>query len=389
MTGIMTDLSIAGRLLGRSLTGGHRGKIPTPDDIGAFQSTLQAALDAIDPAMVAQYRWVSMAATEAPWVDSGLNVEEGDEVSWFACGRCYASKLLDIWVDPRVQVWGRIGDKGNIISATRLSHTVQAERGGQLMFGNYFPNDWADPQGTLLQDETVYKAMSGGVAILAIRWAVPAREGLAALRDAGDFQDIVANEIERLDQGDITPAGWQHLFNVGNTEIYSEATTDERPCIHCNTRADAGILQKDVDMPLTKDATLSWRWCVENLPSTLREDSLPSHDYLSIAVEFDNGRDITYYWSHNLKEGTGYDCPLPNWKGKEYHVVVRSGEADLGKWLQESRNLYQDYLHYMGEPPQRIVRVWLIANSAFQRRPGDCIYSDIVLHDNEQKINVL
>ena len=34
---------------------------------------------------------------------------------------------------------------------------------------------------------------------------------------------------------------------------------------------------------------LSWRWIVEELPSRLPEDQLTSHDYLSIAAEFDDG----------------------------------------------------------------------------------------------------
>ena len=116
---------------------------------------------------------------------------------------------------------------------------------------------------------------------------------------------------------------------------------------------------------------------------------MPSHDYLSIAVEFDNGRDITYYWSNSLEPGTGYDCPLPNWKGKEYHVVVRSGELGLGTWLNERRNLYEDYQFYMGEPPARIVKVWLIANSIFQRGDASCDYSDIVLTNSDGAHKIL
>ena len=116
---------------------------------------------------------------------------------------------------------------------------------------------------------------------------------------------------------------------------------------------------------------------------------MPSHDYLSLAVEFDNGRDITYYWSSSLPEGTGYDCPLPNWKGIEYHVVVRSGPLGLGEWLDERRNLHADYSKYMGEPPARITRVWLIANSIFQRGEGDCEYAQIVLHGADGELRVL
>jgi hypothetical protein len=87
--------------------------------------------------------------------------------------------------------------------------------------------------------------------------------------------------------------------------------------------------------------------------------------------------------------GTGYDCPLPNWQGKEYHVVVRSGQSNLGEWLQERRSLYSDYQKYMGEPPARIVKVWLIANSIFQRKPGECNYADIVMYSRGEENRVL
>jgi len=121
----------------------------------------------------------------------------------------------------------------------------------------------------------------------------------------------------------------------------------------------------------------------------LREDTAPSHDYLSIAVEFDNGRDITYYWSRSLPVGMGYDCPLPDWKDREYHIVIRTGEKGLGEWHDERRNLFDDYKHYLGDPPGKIVRVWLIANSIFQRNPGICDYSDISLHGPEGETRVL
>jgi hypothetical protein len=116
---------------------------------------------------------------------------------------------------------------------------------------------------------------------------------------------------------------------------------------------------------------------------------VPCHDYPSLAVEFDNGRDITYYWSSALPVGTGYDCPLPNWRGREFHVVIRSGSAGLGTWQAERRDLYHDYRYYMARPPARVVRVWLIANSLFQRGEGSCEYADIRLHHATGEIEVL
>ena len=273
---------------------------------------------------------------------------------------------------------------------TRRSHTFCNDAAGRLYFGNYFPNDWSSSSGARQQSDDIYTEVSGDVRILILRWNGSAEQGLKRLRAVGDHQGLLEKEIERIEQGDTTPGGWHYLWHLGPAEIYRDRKTPGgNPCIHCHTHGDVGILQKDVEIPLDEATEISWRWCVNKLPSSLREDAVPSHDYLSLAVEFDNGRDITYYWSSSLAVGTGYDCPLPNWKGKEFHVVIRSGPDGLGQWQEERRNLYQDYAHYMGEPPGRIVRVWLIANSIFQRHSGQCDYSDIVLHQGTTNTSVL
>ena len=128
---------------------------------------------------------------------------------------------------------------------------------------------------------------------------------------------------------------------------------------------------------------------MDELPIDLAEDTVPSHDYLSIAVEFDDGQDLTYYWSAALPEGTVYRCPLPTWKDKETHVVVRCGTAGLGQWLDEERDLHADYARILGGPAREVVRIWLIANSLFQRGHGRCEYASIHLVTNEGTLEVL
>ena len=145
----------------------------------------------------------------------------------------------------------------------------------------------------------------------------------------------------------------------------------------CDTHGDVGILRRPAALPLQPGTILSWRWRVDSLPIDLREDSLPSHDYLSIAVEFDDGQDLTYYWSAALPVGTVYRCPLPTWKDKETHVVVRSGLGELGRWLEQRRDVHEDYRRCIGGSARSVVRVWLIANSLFQRGHGRCEYSGI------------
>jgi hypothetical protein len=48
-----------------------------------------------------------------------------------------------------------------------------------------------------------------------------------------------------------------------------------------------------------------------------------------------------------------------------------------------------DYARAVGDPPQRIVRVWLIAVSVFQRGEGICDYADIELVDGDRVLKVV
>jgi hypothetical protein len=58
-------------------------------------------------------------------------------------------------------------------------------------------------------------------------------------------------------------------------------------------------------------------------------------------------------------------------------VVVRSGLDELGRWLEERRDVHEDYRRCIGGPARSIVRAWLIAISLFQRGHGQCEYSGI------------
>ena len=61
----------------------------------------------------------------------------------------------------------------------------------------------------------------------------------------------------------------------------------------------------------------------------------------------------------------------------------------LGRWLDEERDLHADYARILGGPAREVVRVWLIANSLFQRGHGRCEYASIHLVTNEGTLEVL
>ena len=392
---IARDLSVAVRLGARSLA--RRIRSPAADrnapDIPAWRAELEDWVRSLPSGLVAEHRWVELPATRPPWSESGLALAAGDSITWFAAGRVHLSRALDIWVPSSFQLWARVGPSGNVLRGTRDTHTFHATTGGPLYLASYFPGEWSTPQGELGHGTDDYRKVSGGLSVFLLHWrhGVDVATALNASAQHGRAPAPVTAECVRLAAPTGPPDGWNYLWYLGPAEIYRAGRApDGQASVCCNTHGDVGILRHAAALPLQPGTFLDWRWRVDSLPVDLREDSLPSHDYLSIAVEFDDGQDLTYYWSSALPVGTVYRCPLPTWKDKETHVVVRSGTAELGRWLGERRDVHEDYRTCIGGPARSIVRVWLIANSLFQRGHGRCEYSAIEFEQPDgQRLKVL
>ncbi len=379
------ELVVAGRLLARRVLK-PRKDAPSPES-SAFAAHFAASpLDGVKA-----HTLIDLPSDQPPWFDTGLDVAVGDNLTLLSAGRTHLSKMMDIWVGSGFQVWARIGEGGPIFRGTRTTHSFTAEKAGRLYLATSFPGEWATPDGALgaITPPEVYEGMTGDITVGVLNWGEV--DGLAHWQAHGVVADLKTAELGRRANPYQKPEGWNYLWYLGEAEIFHQ---EEDGTMCCHTNKDVAILQKDVDFLLTPDTRIDWSWVIDQLPTTIREDTLPTHDYLSVAVEFDDGQDITYHWSAELPKGTIYMCPLPTWKDKETHVVVRSGPMGLKQWQDESRNLFADYKQAIGTPkglptPKRIVKVWLIAVSIFQRGEGKCEYRDIKLVDNNGALKVL
>ena len=360
-----------------------------------FRAGFSALLQQASPQVVRASTFFSLPADVPPWFDTGIDLTAGESVSVFAVGRTWLARELDMWVSPEVQLWYRIGEAGQVFRGTRCSHTFLTYDTGRLFLGNYFPAEWATRTGGIALGTEAYRQREGELCILVVRWATAPLEGLKRLAAFGDIASLLSAEIDRLEHPVNPPSDWEYLWFLGPAEIYTTGTpAPQRPSIVCHAHQEVGILHKDVSSPLSPDLRLRWSWKVETLPSQAREDLLPNHDYFSIAVEFDNGQDLTYFWSAELPPETGFRCRIPTWRARETHVAVRSGHTELGRWRQEERPLSVDYERFIGSLgkrddgfdarvvplPTRVVRVWLIANTLFRRQEGRCEYGAIELH---------
>lgn len=331
----------------------------------------------------------TLTPQDMPWTQNLGELQAGQQVTFCLNGLWWFSQEHGRWLEPGFVFFARVaGSSGNsnIHNTMQNTGTLTADRAGRLQVARSM-GEFANPQGDLAVPPARYQAGQGRVEGVAIVWKGPAEDGLLALSAQGDVQGFVRAELQRQRQARLMPAGWHNFFAFGDGGIFTEGPGNR---IDCETHKNVGILQYPLaDQPLRPGLTLDWRWVVERLPSHLPEDQILTHDYLSIAVEFDDGQDITYMWSSSLPVGRVFRCPLPGWDAVETHVVQRSGLADLGTAFDERRDLFEDYRRIVGGKATRAVRVWLIANSLFLRQIGRCAYRRIAIGQNDRLQRIL
>jgi len=165
-----------------------------------------------------------------------------------------------------------------------------------------------------------------------------------------------------------------------------------------------GSAQKDsasgllhlVDLDPRERPIFSWRWKVMDIaPSQASPDDSPVR--IMVSFEGDYGKlpfsDRIFYDQFRLFNGQqlpyagvmyvwGSRTPrggvAPNkYTSRIKMIAVESGREKLGQWLQESRNVEEDYRRLFGEEPGRVVSVGLMTEADGSERALEAYYGDI------------
>jgi DUF3047 family protein len=365
-----------------------------------FERAIKSELAPLAGQSIIGLKVLYLSADVGPWLDTGMEVRNGDKVTIVLDGKIVWSKAADIVITPSLSVWARVGDKGTIFRGARNTNTFVASENGRV-FLKHLPVQWRDPQGGYEGDPApVNPDWSGGASVALIKWAANAdtKVELQKLAAPTGTSTWAAAELDRL-KGEVpAPSGWHYLWQLGPWETFREVATTTSGSgtlpfaryIDLDSKGgDGAILQRDVPKDLTPTTHLEWTWRVERIPASTAENTMPTHDYVSIGVEFDNGQDLTYIWSHSLPVGHSFRCPLPGWDKRETHLIARSGSGDLNKWVTEKRNVFDDYKTAVGgEMPKRITRVWLLGITPFRRAQAKAQFADMWLTDGQQRAPV-
>lgn len=335
---------------------------------------------------IAAFARTDLTNALAGWMATGLEVTQGQSVTFFGDGEIDAGIGNPLYA--RHAVWYRVGAKGEAWNLASNADTIVAGASGELFLairplGVY----WSDRHGSFDPALLAQEPVAVDLSVVSIAWKGEAAPGIRALYTAGVARAPTAlNNIGKAEQ---LPPGFDYLWYLGRSHVWKSWSDDQHRGIRASTTDDVGIVRKPVDIALSDATEVSFQWRYRALPALGPETEAGFHDYLSIAIEFDNGQDITWMWAKHIDADQSFRCPLDWWDQRETHIVLQSGATGLDEWHTHTRPLKADYLDAVGgDVPKRIVGVWFIANSLFGRQLGEAAFADVTIKDGDTRVSV-
>lgn len=142
-----------------------------------------------------------------------------------------------------------------------------------------------------------------------------------------------------------------------------------RRVLHLRSQDEGSTISKDIKgkVNLKETPVLEWSWRVTVLPKNGNAcvkamDDEAAQIFVSWPrfPEAIRSRIIGYVWDTTAPVGT--TCKSEK-TGTVTYVVVRSGEAELGQWLTERRNVREDFRKIYGEYPDNPAAVSIAIDS--------------------------
>jgi Protein of unknown function (DUF3047) len=162
--------------------------------------------------------------------------------------------------------------------------------------------------------------------------------------------DIIINDYKNG-----LSSAWEEKSFKGNTR-YEVTQEDGEWCIKATSHGSASGLYYQIGYDPKEYPFLTWRWKVGNI--LLKGDELKKEgdDYAArVYVVFPSAlfwrtKAINYIWANKLAVGQAVPNPFTS---NACMIAVQSGPAHLGQWMEEKRNLLEDYRRcFGGDPPK-------------------------------------
>lgn len=199
---------------------------------------------------------------------------------------------------------------------------------------------------------------------------------LAAAAGALEDRLVIADFSTGGDEKGV-PRGWQLKEKSGKADM-AAVKDDGIAAVRLRSADTSFSLQKEVHVDLKQYSVLTWKWKVTKLPAGGDFRKSSSDDQAAqLFLAFSKTRAIVYIWDTTAPQGAMGNAAAPFFMSIKA-IVVRSGKSDVGKWLTETRNVYDDYKKLFGEEPAAVAGVRLQINSQHTETSAESYFADVV-----------
>jgi hypothetical protein len=186
---------------------------------------------------------------------------------------------------------------------------------------------------------------------------------------------VVADFSSGTDQKGV-PSGWELKERTGKADI-SIVRDGSLHALRLRSNDTSFSLQKPVDVNPRDYPLFTWKWKVTQIPEggDFRKRTVDDQA-AQLFLAFSNSHIIVYIWDSSAPQGLTEDAWAPPFLTIKA-VVVRSGLHETGKWISESRNVYDDYRSIFGEEPPQIAGLRIQINSQHTETSCESFFADI------------
>ncbi len=214
---------------------------------------------------------------------------------------------------------------------------------------------------------------------------------------------IEVGKFSAATAGQKFPDGWKPLTfkKIEKHTNYTLVKDDGTVVVKAVAEASASGLVREIKINLKEYPIVQWRWKVMN---TLKKgdvrrkegDDYPARIYITFQYDpsklsfFEKGKyeavrflygeypplaAINYIWESKAPVGTMVPNPFTD---RVMMFVVETGSAKLDQWVNEERNVYEDYKKAFKEEPPIISGVAIMTDTDNTGESATAYYGDIV-----------
>ncbi|MFW8600397.1 DUF3047 domain-containing protein [Desulfobacterota bacterium M19] len=221
---------------------------------------------------------------------------------------------------------------------------------------------------------------------------------------AASSDEFVVGDFSALPQKGIMPEGWKPLTfkKIKTLSRYSHVLVDGRGVIEAQSKNGASGLIRKLTINPALYPVISWQWKVKNIlskgdVSKKSGDDYPARIYITFAyepkkagfwegVKFDTYKmiygeyppvgAINYIWANKAGKGRIFTNPYAD---RVKMIVVESGNAKVGKWVRERRNIVDDYRAAFKKDPPPVSGIAIMTDTDNTGQSATAWYGDIVM----------